>query len=48
MGRIFSNTIEEFEAFIQLGTFYWPRALAKKTKYQQKGNEYEQIEEMLL
>ncbi|MGA4485355.1 MULTISPECIES: hypothetical protein [Bacillus cereus group] len=45
MGRIFSNTIE---AFIQLGTFYWPRALAKKTKYQQKGNEYEQIEEMLL
>ncbi|EMN7731553.1 hypothetical protein WB980_004965 [Bacillus cereus] len=48
MGRIFSNTIEEFEAFIQLGTFYWPRALAKKTKYRQKGNEYEQIEEMLL
>ncbi|MCP1399477.1 hypothetical protein CON42_11955 [Bacillus thuringiensis] len=41
----FSNTVEEFEAFIKAGTFYWPRALAKKTKYQQKGNEYEQMEE---
>lgn len=41
----FSNTVEEFEAFIKAGTFYWPRALAKKTKYQQEGNEYEQMEE---
>ncbi|EJQ03199.1 hypothetical protein IE3_05570 [Bacillus cereus BAG3X2-1] len=41
----FSNTVEEYEAFIKLGTFYWPRALAKKTKYQQKGNEFEQMEE---
>ncbi|WJX08192.1 hypothetical protein [Bacillus cereus] len=32
----FSNTVEEFEAFIKAGTFYWPRALAKKTKYQKK------------
>lgn len=41
VGRIFSffsNTVEEYEPFINKKTFYWPRSLASKTKYQQQGN----------
>lgn len=34
----FSNTAEEFEAFINANKFYWPRAIAKKTEYQRKIN----------
>ncbi|EMN7731570.1 AAA family ATPase [Bacillus cereus] len=34
----FSNTVEEFEPFIKAGIFYWPRSIAKKTKYQRDNN----------
>ncbi|MCU4833945.1 hypothetical protein [Bacillus cereus] len=33
------------EAFIRLKTFYWPRELVKKTKYPQKCDEFEQMQE---
>ncbi|MFK4392271.1 hypothetical protein ABH916_004199 [Peribacillus frigoritolerans] len=38
----FSNTVGEYELFIRQNTFYWPRGLAKKTKYQQKNGGVEQ------
>lgn len=31
---IFSNTIEEYEAFINKGVFYWPNEIAKLTPFQ--------------
>ncbi|MGE1217193.1 AAA family ATPase [Bacillus toyonensis] len=40
----FSNTVEEFEPFIKTGTLYWPRSIAKKTKYQRE-NDINNVEE---
>ncbi|WP_182104204.1 AAA family ATPase [Niallia taxi] len=34
----FSNTVEEFEPFVKAKTFYWPRSIATKTKYQRENN----------
>lgn len=31
---VFSNTIEEYEAFINKGVFYWPNEIAKMTPFQ--------------
>jgi len=31
---LFSNTVEEYEAFVKSGFFYWPRGIAKLTPYQ--------------
>ncbi len=47
MGKVFSffsNTVEEFEPFVKCGIFYWPRSIAKKTKYQ-RDNSIEDIKE---
>lgn len=33
---IFSNTIEEYEAFINKGVFYWPNGISKLTTFQKR------------
>lgn len=33
---LFSNTIEEYEAFINKGVFYWPNEITKLTTFQKK------------
>lgn len=38
---IFSNTFEEYEAFINAGVFYWPNEISKLTPYQKSLNHIE-------
>ncbi|MFE0566360.1 AAA family ATPase [Priestia megaterium] len=38
----FSNTVGEYELFIRKNKFYWPRNIAKKTKFQQINGKVEQ------
>ena len=44
---IFSNTIEEYEAFINAGVFYWPREITKLTRYQREINGHIEMKEEL-
>ena len=43
---IFSNTIEEYEAFINKGVFYWPNEIAKLTPFQ-RGIENIELQEKI-
>lgn len=43
---IFSNTLEEYEAFIKCRVFYWPREISKLTPYQKELSDIKTREEI--